>query len=302
MLLLWVEMWETRRASPNPSHPGEYDLVRGGLFHCSLPLRREPGTQRELGDKWGIAASLNNLGGVAYEQGDFASSRSLHEESLALFRELGDKGNIAFLLVNLGVKALNQGDFASSRSLHEESLALFRELGDKGGIASCLHSLASVALSQGDFASARSLFEESLALSRELGHKVGISFAISALGGVALSQGEYATACALYLESLLMMRELGDQWGTAIGLAGVGEAAVERGQPQRGARLLGASDALYEAIGAVRTLEDRTLYDRAAVSARSQLGEEAFSKAMREGRTMSMEQAIEYALESESNE
>ena len=40
----------------------------------------------------GLAASLNNLGNLAADQGDYRGSRALHEESLAIRRELGDRG------------------------------------------------------------------------------------------------------------------------------------------------------------------------------------------------------------------
>ena len=40
----------------------------------------------------------------------------------------------------------------------------------------------------------------------------------------------------------------------------------------------------------------RIPYDFVVSSARAQLGDEAFEKAIQEGRAMSMEQAIEYAL------
>lgn len=122
-------------------------------------------------------------------------------------------------------------------------------------------------------------------------------------GNVAYMQGDYPTARSLHLESLQIKRELGDKGGVAISLAGLGEVAVEAvesEQPQRGARLLGASDALYEALGAVMDSDDsddRIPYDRAVASARSQLGEEAFEQAWQEGRAMNMEQAVEYALE-----
>jgi hypothetical protein len=38
---------------------------------------------------------------LAYRQGDYAAARSLHEEGLAIFRELGDKGGIAQSLESL---------------------------------------------------------------------------------------------------------------------------------------------------------------------------------------------------------
>jgi tetratricopeptide (TPR) repeat protein len=53
-----------------------------------------------LGDRRSIANSLNNLGNVAYYQGDYEAARTLLKESLALKRDLGDP-IIAFTLEGL---------------------------------------------------------------------------------------------------------------------------------------------------------------------------------------------------------
>jgi hypothetical protein len=61
------------------------------------------------------------------------------------------------------------------------------------------------------------------------------------------------------------------------------------GQPERAVRLWGAAEALYDSIG-----KHTDYYDRAA--ARAQLDDATFAAAWAEGRAMTVEQAIAYAL------
>ena len=63
---------------------GDYSAA-GQYYQESLALKRE------AHDRYGIAASLNNLGIIAYDQGDLGTAQRLCEESLALGRELGGK-------------------------------------------------------------------------------------------------------------------------------------------------------------------------------------------------------------------
>ncbi len=72
-------------------------------------------------------------------------------------------------------------------------------------------------------------------------------------------------------------------------------------QPLRGcsARLFGAAEGLLEAVGAAvynYYLPDRSLYERTVSATRSQLGDAAFEEAQAEGRAMTFEQAVTYAL------
>jgi tetratricopeptide (TPR) repeat protein len=274
-----------------------------GDYGSARPLLEESlALEREVGDKKGMAASLNNLGSVAQQQGDHATARSMYEESLALKRELGDKFGVSISLGNLGLVTQQQGDYVAARSMYKESLSLARELEDKGGVAITLNNLGLVAHLQGEHATARSMYEESLALKRELGDKRGIAISLSNVGLVALEQGDYTSARSHFEESLTLRRELGDKWGIALSLAGLGGVAVapgstaEPGEIARGARLLGAVEALLESIGSVLEAEDRVPYERAVASASALLGAAEFERLWAEGHAMSLERAIEYAL------
>jgi tetratricopeptide (TPR) repeat protein len=124
-----------------------------------------------LGNKHGIAVSLNNLGNVARNQRNNTRAHTLFTESLALRRELGDKHGIALALNNLGNIAFDQGDNSAARLLLEESLDLQREIGNKSGAALALNNLGGVAHRQGDYRMARQFYAESLIILNEIGDK-----------------------------------------------------------------------------------------------------------------------------------
>jgi tetratricopeptide (TPR) repeat protein len=269
---------------------GDYASARS-LQEESMKIRRE------LGDRQGIAQSLNNLGNVAYRQGDYASACSLQEEALIINRQLGNRSWVSNNLNNLGNVAYNRGDYASARSLYEESLEIQRELGDRWGIADTVLNLGNVAYSQGDYASARSLHEESLALKRELGDKRGSAMSLNNLGHVAHSQGDYASARPLLEESLLIRRELGDRPGIAYTLESFASLNAKEDNREQAARLWGAAERLREEIGTPLAIDDRDEQDRDVTAVRLVMSQEAFSTSWAEGRAMTMQQAIEHALD-----
>jgi hypothetical protein len=108
-------------------------------------------------------------------------------------------------------------------------------------------------------------------------------------------------AAALFKESLSLRKEMGARRGIAESLEGLASVRVADGGDSqtaaRPARLLGAAEALREAIGAPVPLVERAEYERDVATLRSQLGEEAFAATWAEGRAMRTEQAIAYALE-----
>jgi non-specific serine/threonine protein kinase len=177
--------------------------------------------------------------------------------------------------------------------LLEESLALSREVGSKTLLAAALNNLGSVLRSQGEYARAMSLFEESLLLLRSVGARVGIVQPLVNLAIIALRQGNYEQAKPLLREGLRLSRDLGTTIGTAWCLFGLASSASAEGHSERAGRLYGVLNALNVPI--LPTL--RVEYERDVGLARARLDEDTWQAAWEEGRVMSMEQAIAYALE-----
>jgi hypothetical protein len=72
--------------------------------------------------------------------------------------------------------------------------------------------------------------------------------------------------------------------------------AAERGEPERAARLFGAAEAQRETLGSARPPADQPGYDAGVASARGMLDAEAFAAAWAEGSALTLEQAIDAAL------
>jgi len=205
---------------------------------------------RELGDRRGIALSLDRLGMAAWRRGDFRAARVLLEEDLALFREVGDRDRVAWSLFTLGLLDNKQGEYTRACALFEESLALFRELGNKRGIAASLTQLAgTLFVSQGNQDMIYPLLEEGLSLDREVGDKEGMAVASLLLGWVAFKQGDVATARERAEESLTLYREMEHREGMAEALSLLGRVEAACGDHAFARTLYEESLAMAQEIG-----------------------------------------------------
>jgi predicted ATPase/DNA-binding SARP family transcriptional activator len=251
---------------------------------------------REVGDTWGLALALDWLGYTMRVQRDHARARSLFEESRALFREVGDKWGLSHTLHGLGAVVYRQGNDAQACSLLEEALALRREVGDRWQLAQSLDTLGVVVQHQGDYGRACVLFEESLGLYREVGDMLGVIFSLRYLGEIAQYQGDYERATTLFQERLLLSRQIGHKRRIVECLEELARVAEAQGYFIRALQLFGATDALLTPISARVLPDDHTGYDRNVAAIRTQLPAEVYTATWAEGQTMTMEQAIEYAL------
>lgn len=244
-----------------------------------------------------FAHVLNRASLLAYYRGKQTQARSLAEEGLVLSRKIKNKKLIIEALLPLGFVIQNQGDYARAGVLLEEKLALSREVGETWDVARALVLLGNVALNQKDYASARIRYEEGLALSREIGHRLFISIFSNNLGHVALNECNYIAAKELYTEAVSLAREVGSKRYMIIPLVGWAGLARALGQQERATRLSGAAEALCESIGSRLEQEDQFEHECTISVAHSQLDEVTFNQLWQEGRRMTLEQAITFALE-----
>lgn len=249
---------------------------------------------RSLSDASGIAACLQALGSVAREQGRYTRSAQLHSEAHELARACGDERGEASARNYLGFVSWLQGDFELAKTECTAALAMFRTLGDVEGTAWSLISLGVVARCQGDMAAAESLLRESMAASESIGFREGIAWSLEQLGlldmarataGAPGSAPPPGRAAQMLRRSFETHRELRDRWRmsslledlAALSLAGAASTAA------MAAAMLGAAQALRDAIGTVIAPCERRQHDAAIEKARAALGEPGFDAAWQRG-------------------
>jgi predicted ATPase len=256
---------------------------------------------RQLGDKTGVAVSLNALGVFARDRGDVALARALFEETLALWRELGDQKAVARALSNLANVVKLQGEYDRARSLYVECLSIFRGLGDRTGVAWSLNYQGDVARDHGDSAAARTLYEQGLAIFREVDDRWGIAGTLADLGSLAREQGDYSAAHSMYRESIKVFQELDHKRGIARLLECSACAAAAQREAERSLRLAGAAAALRRNIGAPLTPAEQAKLEAALEPARRALTNTAGERAWLAGWALPVEKAVAEVLMSETS-
>jgi non-specific serine/threonine protein kinase len=247
------------------------------------------------------AKALFVAGMMANYQGDHLSAEPLVQGSLKLFKELEDKLGTAYALSNAGYVALGQGRYQQAIAVIEEAADLFLEEGEKWGAAIELGFLAVAWRNQGDHERAKRLAERGLAISREIGERQATTSALYTLAILAQTEGENLRARDQLEEGLRLSAELGNEADVAHCLEGLASTYGAEGKIVRAARLWGAEDALLEKLedAVYAYVPDRALHRSKVAAARSQLDEAAWTAAWTEGKAMSLDQAVEYALERE---
>ncbi len=243
------------------------------------------------------AKALNTAGWLAFAQGNSKGGRVWNGQALSLYRELGDKVNIAWALVFLCAHSLSAPDeYKNGIALGTEGLALFRELGHRPGMAQALNNLGELARLDGDYQCAAEAYEECLAISRAIGDKQREAIMLGNLSYIAQHRGDYERAEALNKAALALLWELQSVYLIAFGLATLAGPVEAKGDLERAARLLGASAALFETLGIGPQPVDQPEIDQYIAALRLQLDEARFRAAWAEGRAMSLDKAVSYAL------
>jgi predicted ATPase/DNA-binding SARP family transcriptional activator len=244
---------------------------------------------RELDEPRGIAGALQVLGSVAREQGRYARAVELHAESLAVAEAAGDRWAVASAHGYLAFVSWLQRDFGRATEEASTALIMFRDLGDVEGAAWSLISLGTVARYQGEVERAATLLTESRSLAESIGFREGIAWCGEQLGLLAAVDGDPA-AITLLRHSLELHGELRDRWRMSSVLEDLAAIALALGRARSAARLLGAAEALRDAIGTVIAPCERPQHLQTTAAVRAALGEEEFAAARQQGLLASMDE------------
>lgn len=240
---------------------------------------------------------LCGAGMLAFRQDDNKVANRLFQESLAVSREKNDRATVVRALTGLARVALREGNYAKVKAMSQEARAVARDMGDGYAETRPLHMLAAATKMEGNLQRARELYEESLALARKLGDKGLESTELDNLGSVALHIGDIGLAKDRYRQAGELMYKMRSMYMLPYMPLHFSMVALEEGNFDRAVKLLGASEALFESSGMAPDPDESVERDRAVSRLRKAVDEAKFTRLWTEGRKLSLDQAVEYSLE-----
>ncbi|MBV9328954.1 MAG: helix-turn-helix domain-containing protein [Chloroflexi bacterium] len=232
-------------------------------------------------------------GTAAVEQGD-EDAFVLLEQARELARGAGDCRLEARCLIMQGYLAPVQGDLEGGLERLKRAQHLLKEQGESG-VGVLLVALSTLLTSAGQLDAAEGYAEEYRALAETRGDLLGIARARDCLVIIALLRRDFDRLIRFVNESLASCLTLGQPQLIMYGLLGLAVAA-EGTEPVRSARLFAAAARLQETAGVAIWPSRRTLYEPAVHRIRAVLGAGAYDAATVEGRALTPEQAVVYAL------
>jgi predicted ATPase/DNA-binding CsgD family transcriptional regulator/Tfp pilus assembly protein PilF len=248
---------------------------------------------RSCGDDFTVPTALRNLGQTALRAGRFTDAAALIDEAIEAAASSGNDWEAGLALAAKAALAVRQGTLKSAQRAYEGALEVLSD-NNRWGVAQVQYGMGTLARARGDADMAVRHFEEALAIFRELAAWLEIARCLAGVGWVALTRGDLDAARDRLAEGLRINQACGQRLGIARGLEAFAALAAARQQPEQAARLAGTACQLRESLGQPTGIGSRV--EEILELARDRLGATTAAGLFAEGRDMTMEDAIGYAL------
>ena len=240
---------------------------------------------------------------LAKWDGDYEQARSSGQEALAIARSIDDRLVTGLALGVLGECCLmrptslhspaQSSQRALARSLFEESVQVLRKVGDPWALALSLNGLGLVEVQSSLYDRARGMLDQALLEAQKCGQPSLIEMVLGTLCAALIEHGDVLSAREHLKTGLLLARAQQDFKFAPEFLELAAALAQLSGQPERSLQLLASAEQLYAAAG----LTPFDSWYETFKKATTILPADTVEAALMTGRSMTMSDAIELALE-----
>jgi len=236
---------------------------------------------------------------MATNQNDTEACRALSGESLRIGTELKDVEVAAWSLLVAAIPRWMDGDLAGATEQIESALSLARLMRLDHVELNALDALCPLLAARGELDRAVEVGEQGLALSQDRGELWMRGYLLIFLAQATWFRGKRPLAETLAREAATCKRVIDDRHGLANVLETLAWMAAESGRAARAATLLGCAEHV-RGQSAV-TLMDlyRPQHDRSVTAIVQAIGEKAFAAAFAQGRAMTIDEGVAFAVADE---
>jgi len=283
------------------------------------------------------ARILNRSSQALMNLGNHQASRVAAEESIQLARESNDTITLVNALGSLGHCALYAGDPEAAIDAANEGIEIGERIGAERELIWALDAMTHIyhlkgdddevykyftridailkkagiptdpvyksgflieqAVKRGDMDQAEKYMESILEIMLERRDNYMLATMQSMFAHALRQKGDLDKAAFYYRRTIRQWQERGHRAAVAHQLECFALIAMEQDQYARALKLFGAAEALREVSDSVRTPDEQEEFEDAKASLQSGMNQAEFNTVWEEGRSISMEQAIEFALE-----
>jgi hypothetical protein len=237
--------------------------------------------------------------GFAFLRGDYATAAGELEQGRLLFREAGDRLGSALMDLVAGlITAAVEGEQPAQARV-ANSLNTFERLDDAWGVAMGLNATAWLRTVFARFDDAGDLFERALAASERVGDDLQIVMALGNLAEARLAARDPARAREAVERALTLLGASGSTYNANWLLETLARCSVADGDHAGATELVGAAEALREAIREPMWGPARERHEALLADLRRVLGDAAFRAARDRGRAKRPDQ---FAISAASGE
>ncbi|MEG4031917.1 CHAT domain-containing tetratricopeptide repeat protein, partial [Microcoleus sp. Pol8_C1] len=237
-------------------------------YNQALPIRRE------VGDRAGVATTLNNIGVVYNSISQPQEALKYYNQALPIRREVGDRAGVATTLNNIGEVYNRISQPQEALKYYNQALPIMREVGDRSEEAATLSNIGAVYRSIGQPQEALKYYNQALPIRREVGDRAGVAVTLINIGVVYESIGQPQEALKYYNQALPITREVGDRFGEATTLSNIGAVYGSISQPQEALKYYNQALPIRREVGE-RSGEANTLNNIGAIYSRISQPQEA---------------------------
>lgn len=159
-------------------------------------------------DSLATALYYNRMGLLYEFEGKYDSSIYVFRKELEIYRTLKNEARTATTLENLGTISLNRGEFKSATSYLLEAKSVFEKTGDKSKLLYIYMKLGQVFSETRDFQDAEKWFQKAVDGALEMDDPIAAGFGLNSLGIVYKKQGRYDAALEKFQAALVKIQNM----------------------------------------------------------------------------------------------
>jgi predicted ATPase/DNA-binding CsgD family transcriptional regulator/Tfp pilus assembly protein PilF len=251
---------------------------------------------RASGDDFPVPTALRVISQAAARAGRTGEAISYIEEAIAAAEAAGNDWEAGLTQATKAAIAVRQGKLKSAQRAYEAALEVLSD-NIRWGVAQVEYGMGTLARARGDAEMAVRHYQDALEVFRELDAWPEIARCQAGIGWIAVASGDFDQARESLAENLRLNQAGGQRLGIGRGLEAFAALAAARQRPERAARLAGAACQLREALGHGTGIGPRI--EEVLDFARGRLGASAAAALFAEGREMTAEDAVGFALGSD---